>query len=190
MIDESREQDAFAARVSAKLRDPEQADAAFVERVMAGVVGSVAERPVAPAWWRRRRTLRVTPVSALALAAGIALAVVSLNAAIFRERPRATPVAAAQTDTVYLVRFVFTNDAARAVTIVGTFNDWTKDATPMARQGGAGVWAITLPLRNGRHEYAFVVRDERGERWVADSAALIRRDEFGTESSIVSVGAT
>jgi 1,4-alpha-glucan branching enzyme len=53
--------------------------------------------------------------------------------------------------------------------------------------GVPGVWSVELPLRQGRHEYAFVVLDTTGERWVADPLAPRVRDEFGTESSVVTV---
>lgn len=47
-------------------------------------------------------------------------------------------------------------DEARAVSLVGTFNDWNPDATPMSRNA-AGEWTVTLELAPGRYEYKFVV---------------------------------
>lgn len=175
----------FAERVSRDLRAPVSADTSFVERVMSAV-------RVLPAafesrsWWLRRRTVTFTPVAALGLAAGLALVFVGVS----RVRPAPVPTAVATTDTVHLVRFVFTDSSARAVRLVGTFNDWSRNATPMERYGRSGVWSVTVAVPTGQHEYAFLVEDAHGERWVADPGALVRRDEFGSESSIVSVGRT
>jgi Carbohydrate-binding module 48 (Isoamylase N-terminal domain) len=183
MMDETRKDEAFAARVAAGMRDVPMADAGFVERVMATVATSAPAR----SWWLRPRTLRVTPLTTLALAAAVALVAFGLNTIGVRSSSERQPLAAASADTVILVRFVLNDDSARAVTLVGTFNDWAKGATPMS-QSAPGVWTVTVPLQHGRHEYAFILRDARGERWTADPAALVRYDEFGTESSIVSVG--
>jgi 1,4-alpha-glucan branching enzyme len=89
---------------------------------------------------------------------------------------------------VHVVRFVLLDPAARNVSIVGTFNDWTRGATPLARSE-QGVWTVSVPLPAGRHEYAFIVQDAAGERWVADPFATPVRDEFNTESSVVVLGA-
>jgi predicted carbohydrate-binding protein with CBM48 len=184
MIEENREGDAFIGRVSSALRPTPQADEAFVERVMATVEATGPSQ--SRNWWLRPRTFRVSPLATLAMAAGVALAAVGVGQLATRSGDR-VPAATAASDTVYLVRFVFNDSAAQTVALVGTFNDWTKSATPMT-QSAPGLWTVTLPLHHGRHEYAFVVRDARGERWGADPAAVLRRDEFGTESSIVSVG--
>ena len=70
------------------------------------------------------------------------------------------------------------------MSLVGSFNQWEKSATPL-RQMAPGVWVVQVPLTGNRHEYAFVVRDARGERWRADPAAVGTRDEFGAESSVI-----
>ena len=46
--------------------------------------------------------------------------------------------------------------AARAATVhlVGDFNKWDEEATPMQRDGRAGVWRVRLELEKGR-EYQF-----------------------------------
>jgi len=42
---------------------------------------------------------------------------------------------------------------AKAVTLVGDFNNWSQDATPL-KLGGDGLWTATLALEAGR-EYHF-----------------------------------
>ena len=86
------------------------------------------------------------------------------------------------------MRFVFTDPDAKAVSLVGDFNAWARDATPLAEHADDGTWVVSVELPRGRHEYAFVVRREGDERWAADPFALPVRDDFGTESSIVTVG--
>jgi hypothetical protein len=89
------------------------------------------------------------------------------------------------------VRFEFTlPSAARAVALVGDFNGWDTDATPMVRGDGAGrTWSARVPLEPGRHEYAFVVD---GQRWVVDPLAPQVSDAgFGpTNAVVVDPGAT
>ena len=68
--------------------------------------------------------------------------------------------------------------------LVGDFNGWAKSATELTASEVAGVWTITLPLPPGRHQYAFLID---GEQWVIDPTAIIVRDDFGTETSVVTV---
>ena len=190
MADERQSDDDFARRIAAPLRADARGDASFTERVMSAVRVSSDEqvRLTRRPWLVRDRTLRFTPLGALALAAGFALAVLGLDRVI----SPASPVAVASApDTVHVVRFVFSDAAAqgaRSVMLVGSFNDWTKGALPLARHAESGAWSVSLPLTAGQHEYAFVIVDESGERWVADPAALAVRDEFGATTSVLSVG--
>jgi 1,4-alpha-glucan branching enzyme len=88
-------------------------------------------------------------------------------------------------DTIHVVRFVLVAPGARHVTLVGDFNAWAKESTPLVAAAVEGVWSVSVPLLPGRHEYAFVVD---GERWVVDPMAAAVTDDFGTETSIVTVG--
>ena len=45
---------------------------------------------------------------------------------------------------------------ATAVSIAGSFNDWSPDAKPMACDTD-GCWGVDLTLPPGRYEYRFVV---------------------------------
>jgi len=81
---------------------------------------------------------------------------------------------------------VFVDSHARSVEIVGDFNEWTKGANTLKLSGAPGVWSASIPLSPGRHEYAFIIN---GTRWVADPLAVKSSDDFGTESSVIRVGA-
>jgi 1,4-alpha-glucan branching enzyme len=73
---------------------------------------------------------------------------------------------------------------AASVSLVGDFNDWDPARAPM--QTAQGVWATAVRLGPGRYRYAFLVN---GVEWRADpNAPPARDDEFGTPSSVVTVG--
>ncbi len=81
-------------------------------------------------------------------------------------------------------QFVFVAPQAASVSLVGDFNDWDPKRSPM--QTAQGVWATVLNLAPGRYRYAFLVN---GVEWRADPGApSAKDDEFGTPSSVVTVG--
>jgi hypothetical protein len=188
MMDHPNE-DEFASRIVEPLRAPERVDATFEARAMSAVHAAAREEAVRNAarpWWIRSQTVRVTPLATLALAAGFA-AIVFATPSLLKLRSQTSPVAA-RVDTVHVVRFVLVDPDARRVALVGNFNQWQKNATLMHATGTAGVWTVDVSLRNGRHEYAFIVYDKDGEHWLADPFADQVKDDFGTESSVISVG--
>jgi 1,4-alpha-glucan branching enzyme len=132
----------------------------------------------------------MSPMKALAVAAGVA-AIVGLSGIALGTRigNREAGVARAvsptsKPDTIQLVRFVFVDARASSVELVGDFNEWTRGSTALRLSGAPGVWAASVPLTPGRHEYAFIVN---GTRWVADPLAVKSSDDFGTESSVIRV---
>jgi hypothetical protein len=74
--------------------------------------------------------------------------------------------------------------AARSVAVVGDFNDWSAEATPLRYSPGEGVWSVELPLSAGRHEYTFLVN---GATFIADPSAPASTDDFGAPNSVVTV---
>lgn len=166
----------FVARVAAPLKGEVPLSAGFDARVMRAV--EEAARP----WWQRSRVVTLSPLGGLAVAAGFAALMVIAGVGGARLAGPATPVVATATDTVHVVRFVFSAPAARSVAIAGDFNGWSQSATPLEAAAVDGLWSVSIALPAGAHEYAFVVD---GERWVADPLALTRRDEFGQESSVL-----
>ncbi len=197
MSDDLNRDEAFASQLAMPLRAESRADASFEARVMSAVHAIVrAEAETADgnrgrSWWLRPFTVRLTPVVSLAMAAGIA-ALLWVESAMIR-RPAATtatisgPAGRTSVDTVHVVRFVLVDPSARSVSLVGTFNAWQKNQTPLHPTRVDGVWSVNVPLAVGRHEYAFVVWDGKRERWVADPTSESQMDDFGTESSIIAV---
>jgi hypothetical protein len=216
MIDDHDDTNAFVERIARTLRAPERADSSFRGKVMSDVhnlarTEGVADAPrlspsggtrlperPARTWWKRSYWIRVTPLSGLAVAAGTAALAVGLfllNGYALASGRRAPDVAERPAtiretvhDTVHVVRFVFVDSSARSVSLVGEFNQWQKNAIALRATTRPGVWTVDVPLPDGRHEYAFIVRDASGERWVADPIAETKLDDFGTESSVISVG--
>ncbi len=77
---------------------------------------------------------------------------------------------------------------ARAVAIVGDFNDWDARATPMLRRNGPNSWSAQVTLQPGRHVYAFVVD---GTRWLVDPLAPQVTDTgFGRSNAVIVEGGT
>jgi len=191
----------FAERVAVHLRQPEHLDPSFDDRLMRRVELEApsfyaSTRPNAARWWKTERVIRLSPLGAVALAAGIsmfvALSTLAVGTRAWKRGATSDVTASAgstaiRSDTVNLVRFVFVDSNARRVELVGDFNEWAKGTTQLRPSGAPGVWTVSVPLSPGRHEYAFIIN---GSRWVADPLAVKSSDDFGTESSVIRVGAS
>lgn len=172
------------AQVVRALRSTEILAPDFETRLMAKARAEIARRQATPqrrSWWLTGRVYVASPLATFAMAAGIALVAAVSTFAVARGGGPAT--IASRPDTVEFVRFVFVDSTARTVSIVGDFNEWRPDRTPLVAPK-PGVWSVSLPLSPGRHEYAFIVD---GKRWVVDPASIRSSDEFGTESSVLLV---
>jgi hypothetical protein len=181
-------EDELIERAIATLREPVRIDPALDARVMERVRMLPAPRPdpawrAAGLWLVRRRSVRLTPLTGLAAAAGIVLA--TLVGQSWLSAPAAPAAASAASPAV---QFVVLAPGAGAVSVVGDFNDWDEAATPMSPMQGDGLWSVTVPLAPGRYRYSFLVD---GVTWVADPAApRSMDDDFGRPNSVVTVGGT
>jgi len=173
------------------LKEPVELDPAIDVRVM----NAIASEP-RPNGWKRRlwfvldwllrgRSIRVSPLGGLALAAGVAVIVVYSRSLPIPSDDAAVSFAAEQSSAV---QFVIVAPTASAVSLVGDFNDWDPDATPMQLVADNRVWTVTIPLNSGRYRYAFLVN---GDTWLSDpSAPPVQDDEFGRPGSVVTIGET
>lgn len=204
MMDWNDEPDrASVEKIINHLRTPVSLDETFDLRVMSAVhgvalaqvdaqhwVSEATEENAAP-WWRKKYTVRLSAWSGLALAASI-FGIMLIGAKII-SRPAASPVvrtAGIQRPAgLKTVNFILVDESARQVWLVGDFNGWSKKQIPLERAANGRAWTVSIPLSQGRHEYAFIVADENGERWVADPLTPAVEDDFGTTSSIVRVEA-
>jgi 1,4-alpha-glucan branching enzyme len=84
-----------------------------------------------------------------------------------------------------VVRFTVLAPGAKKVFLVGSFNGWAKDATPMAVVNGASLWAVDVPLKEGEHTFMYLID---GIRWVTPTLAEdFVTDEFGHTNGVVIV---
>jgi hypothetical protein len=165
----------FEQRVSAALQASVPGSSRAKARIMERVRGVPAsERPKRHDFVLRRGARH--SVVGLALAAGVG-SITTLSTLL----PPAQAAGGAVTtavigdtvvstlrDTLRLVRLMFDDPGARRVAVVGDFNGWRADETPLHRDPATSRWSVTLALRDGAHRYAFVVD---GTRWVPDPAA-------------------
>ena len=94
--------------------------------------------------------------------------------------------ATSSTDTV--MTFVFVTYDASKVSLVGDFNQWNAEATPMTRIANSNAWTVSLPLSAGRHVYSFYAVGADGEKWLTDPTAPATPDDgFGRRNSVVFV---
>ena len=76
--------------------------------------------------------------------------------------------------------------SAGEVALVGDFNGWDSEATPMVRIEGATSWSAQIPLTPGVHSYAFVVD---GEQWMIDPLApQVPDGGLGPANAVIVVG--
>jgi hypothetical protein len=182
-----------------------EAPEGFTERVMTSVAAE--ERPVI---LRQKRVYRDARWAGLAVAAAAAVFAfvggwwsgINLNIAPLSRGDASQPMEvvvegvsstfvnqASATDAAdrgyQYVRFAYVPSSpdVKQVTVVGNFNNWNPNDTPLRRQNGA--WSTILVLPPGSYEYMFV---EDGERWVTDPlAAQTRDDGFGGANAVIDV---
>lgn len=183
-------------RAARLLRAPEHFDDGFEASLVAAIRADRSpertasrRRPLSPAWWSAP-WLRLSPIAGLGIAASLAALVAfgtrALSAPTVIAPTLPATVAAAEPvhDTVTYVRFVFVG-RAKSVALVGDFNGWARTPMRLASAGSGNAWTASVPLPNGRHEYAFIVD---GRKWVADPYAPASSDEFEANSSIIRIG--
>jgi len=194
----SRERDdATLERVVEELRRPPELDPWLDQRIMRAV------REAAPlpwwgrvaAWFRDPIPLRVSRLT-MTLAVATAAVVVAVGLRQPNARlPGGVPVATEETPAMTIpagtragarsVQFVMVLPSARSVAVVGDFNDWQAEATPLRRVGDGGMWTVEVTLPPGHHHYAFIID---GQAWMPDpNAPLTTDDDFGKPNSVVVV---
>jgi hypothetical protein len=159
-------------------------------RVMAALPARESHEAREPAGARLRAWLHsLVPTGALASRPAFALAALALmvgfglGTLVPRATAPAPAVAGADVDAdvaapQVFVRFELEATGASDVRLAGSFSGWeaTYELTPV----GPGLWAVTVPLDPGVHDYMFVVD---GEHHVVDPYAPRVSDGFGGFSS-------
>ena len=81
------------------------------------------------------------------------------------------------------VHFFCRAPEAKAVGLVGDFNDWSPATHPMQRQVD-GSWFLEVPLTHGHHQYLFIVD---GEPQLDPKASGITRNDRNERVSLIAV---
>ena len=85
--------------------------------------------------------------------------------------------------TSHHVDFFCDAPTAKSVMLVGDFNGWRPDATPMRRMPD-GRWFASLEIHHGHHRYVFLVD---GNPQLDPNATGIARDDQNNRVSLIAV---
>ncbi len=200
-----RDETRLDEQVRAAYRQPVQADAASQARVLSQLAATnePSGEPLARTrtmagsrtglrWWFGVRSFQLRPAWALvALVAvlgggawlGARLAPARVATSGTTQVPNAGAASTASAESP--VTFVLRAPGATRVSVVGDFNSWDAEATPMAHSGTGDMWILNLTLPRGVHLYSFVLD---GSEWRPDpSAPLAADDSFGGHNSVIVV---
>jgi hypothetical protein len=176
--------DRWDERVREEYDRPLAGEAEARERVIARLRREPPPRraPWTPAWWTTPFAWRMPP----ALAAAAVLATLGAGIAAGVAWRGATHEARVVDAGATPVTFVFRAPGAATVALVGDFNGWDPQATPLARAALGDAWTAEVALPRGLHVYAFVID---GRDWASDPSAPLAPDAaFGRRNSVVVVG--
>ncbi|HEX6314975.1 MAG TPA: isoamylase early set domain-containing protein [Gemmatimonadaceae bacterium] len=192
--------DPFIDQIAAELRRPVRFDPRFDERVM-DALNAPEVIPLHPArqatrpWIVRPWTLRVSPIGAFAVAAGlVGVAVFGAWQLSGVERVQVAnqqivdnlvPVANKGEEPLVVHQFTYYQKGLKSIALVGEFNDWQADSTALT-EVSPGVWTVSLRLRPGVYEYQFILD---GTQRVTDPTMPQASSDFGSPNSVVTVSA-
>lgn len=84
-----------------------------------------------------------------------------------------------------IVRFTILAPGAKQVNLVGSFNGWGKNATPMKIMDSSGLWLVDVPLKEGEHTFMYLID---GTQWITPPLAEdFVTDGFGQANGVVIV---
>jgi len=177
-------------RIRAAYQQPSRLEAPARARLLARLDADSKAR-TGWRWWFATGAFRARPIGVAVAFAAVLVAGVWLGARFPGAHPGARLVArpagatvAAATDTAP-VTFVLRAPGATRVSVVGDFNNWDANATPMAHSGSGDLWVLSVQLPRGVHLYSFVLD---GSEWRPDPSAPLAADgSFGGHNSVVVV---
>ncbi len=162
-----------------KAGEPRQAPAWMENAVMSQIALADAPKESFFGWLLRPRTLRLSPLTSLAVA-GAAVAVFLLLPNPTPDTAQLGPVAV----TEILVEFSLEAPGATSVAVAGDFSGWESDFI-LDDANGDGIWTGRIPITPGLHKYMFVIN---GTDWVTDPRAQRYSDDgFGNRNAVLAV---
>ena len=162
-----------------KADEPRQAPPWMENAVMSEIALASAPKESVFDWLLRPRTIRLSPLTSLAMAAA-AVAVVALLPDGAPVSPEPGPVAV----TEILVEFSLEAPTATTVAVAGDFSGWARDFV-LEDADGDGIWTGRIPITPGLHKYMFVID---GTDWVTDPGAQRYADDgFGNRNAVLAV---
>ncbi len=206
MAEETREGQGlspFIDQIAAELRRPVRLDPRFDDRVMAALEAPEviplhptrqADRPGSRPWIIQPRTIRMSPIGAFAVAAGL-MAAVAIGSWRLRGveqvqmanstigEPNLVPVSNTGAEPLVVHQFTYYQKGLESIALVGNFNDWKADSTTLT-EVSPGVWTVSVALRPGVYEYQFILN---GKQRVADPTMPQTSSDFGSPNSVVKI---
>ena len=162
-----------------KADDPKQAPAWMENAVMSQIALADAPKENFFGWLLRPRTIRLSPLTSLAVAAA-AVAVFVLLPDPAPDAQQLGPVAVTQ----ILVEFSLDAPGATTVAVAGDFSGWETEFA-LDDADGDGIWTGRIPITPGVHKYMFVID---GTDWVTDPRAQRYSDDgFGNRNAVLAV---
>ncbi len=162
-----------------KANEPKQAPPWMENAVMSEIALAGAPKEGVFDWLLRPRTIRLSPLTSLAMAAA-AVAVVVLLPNGAPVEPLPGPVAVTQ----ILVEFSLEAPGATTVAVAGDFSGWESNFV-LEDADGDGIWTGRIPITPGLHKYMFVID---GTDWVTDPRAQRYSDDgFGNRNAVLAV---
>ncbi len=162
-----------------KAGEPKQAPPWMENAVMSEIALASAPKESVFDWLMRPRTIRLSPLTSLAMAAA-AVAVFVLLPNQPPDAPQLGPVAI----TEILVEFSLDAPGATTVAVAGDFSGW-ESIFILDDADGDGIWTGRIPITPGVHQYMFVID---GTEWVTDPRAQRYSDDgFGNRNAVLAV---
>ncbi|HUT64595.1 MAG TPA: glycogen-binding domain-containing protein, partial [Spirochaetota bacterium] len=79
--------------------------------------------------------------------------------------------------------FIYEDENARSVHLVGDFNSWRSNEIVLERAGDSKLWSAEITLEEGLYKYGFLVNETY---IVSDPLSGLKvQDSFGNESSLM-----
>ena len=168
-------------RLTGEMRadEPRQAPVWMENTVMSQIALADAPKESLFGWLLRPRTIRLSPLTSLAMAA----AAVAVFVMLPNRTPEALPPGPVAV-TEILVEFSLDAPGATTVAVAGDFSGWESNFV-LDDANGDGIWTGRIPITPGVHKYMFVID---GTDWVTDPRAQRYSDDgFGNRNAVLAV---